>query len=172
VKRIKELREERGITQMRLAEMAGITQAALSNLEAGKQHNPQLGTLRKLAEALDAPLITLLEEQDGGPPGPKEIASEERLRRSLRALLPSEPRSLFLAGVALKSGVWVAGTAQRDLAWLKSFATDHEVEPAEVLEVMYKLWPDLRALQQKYVAQAKQVPDEVNEALGSVAETA
>ncbi len=170
MRRVREIREARGLSQTKLAEMTGLTQATLSNLESGK-HDPHLETLRMLARALGVPPAALLEEDD-----PKEVAleatPEERLRASLRALLASEQRSLFLAGVALDSGLWVAGTTQADLVWLKSFAAQHEVEPQQVLEAMYELWPELRALQRKYAAQAQRVSEEVEAALKRGARTA
>lgn len=48
-------RLNRGLTQAELAKKIGTKQSAISRLESG-QHNPTLGILRKIAEALDADL--------------------------------------------------------------------------------------------------------------------
>lgn len=50
---IKELRKSEGLSQQELAEAAGITQAALSQIERGKR--PGSGTLKKLSSALKVP---------------------------------------------------------------------------------------------------------------------
>ncbi|MDX8401073.1 MAG: XRE family transcriptional regulator [Mariprofundaceae bacterium] len=50
-KRIQRLREQQGLSQRALAEAAGISAAALSQLEAG-QTSPSVATLEKLADGL------------------------------------------------------------------------------------------------------------------------
>jgi transcriptional regulator with XRE-family HTH domain len=51
--RLKELREDRGLTQEKLAKLAGVSRAYLSRLEMGR-HDPPLSLLRRLAKALKA----------------------------------------------------------------------------------------------------------------------
>jgi transcriptional regulator with XRE-family HTH domain len=58
-KRLKKLREAKGISQATLAEKAEISRGYLIRLEAGRQ-DPTLGTLERLAEALDLPLKRLI----------------------------------------------------------------------------------------------------------------
>jgi len=55
------LREQRGLTQVQLAERAGVTQAMLSKLESGKARNLELRTLVKIAAALGAKVKITLE---------------------------------------------------------------------------------------------------------------
>ena len=50
-KRIKEIRKKRGLTQEKLAELAGIETPSLSNIENGKNY-PNNETLEKLSDAL------------------------------------------------------------------------------------------------------------------------
>ena len=52
-KAIKELRKTQGLSQAQLSDAAGITQAALSQIERGKR--PGSGTLTKLSKALKVP---------------------------------------------------------------------------------------------------------------------
>jgi transcriptional regulator with XRE-family HTH domain len=59
-KQIRKLREARGLTQVELAEKAGITQAYLSALENGTRTNPKLDLLRDLAKALKTDVAELL----------------------------------------------------------------------------------------------------------------
>ena len=49
--RLREIREAQGMSQRRLADLAGITQAALFRLETGET-DPRLSTLRQIAKAL------------------------------------------------------------------------------------------------------------------------
>jgi DNA-binding XRE family transcriptional regulator len=46
------LREERGVSQSRLAKMVGVSQPAIAKIESGKVKNLQLKTLVKYAAAL------------------------------------------------------------------------------------------------------------------------
>ena len=58
---VRSLRKARDMTQERLARKAGISQAYLSQLEAGDRKNPSLPTLKKLARAFGVPVAELLE---------------------------------------------------------------------------------------------------------------
>lgn len=56
---VRALREERGWSQTRLAEAAGMTQSAVARFEAGGTV-PSLPVLERLAHALDADLVVRL----------------------------------------------------------------------------------------------------------------
>lgn len=58
--KIKEIREKKGITQLELAEQAGITQVYLSYIENGHK-TPTLKTLQKLAKALEVDIGELIQ---------------------------------------------------------------------------------------------------------------
>lgn len=63
---LKQLREDREITQEQLAFEAGITASALSRIERGI-NNPGWLTVRRLAEALEVTLVELAEQiEDAG----------------------------------------------------------------------------------------------------------
>ena len=51
--KIKRLRQQKGITQEKLAELIGIEVSSMSNIETGK-YAPSIETLQKLSEVLDA----------------------------------------------------------------------------------------------------------------------
>ena len=59
--KLKQLREDRGLTQVELAKAADLPQSHISRLEAGR-HSPSMKTLNKLASALgiDVGMLTLL----------------------------------------------------------------------------------------------------------------
>lgn len=52
---IKYIRINRGLSQRKLAEMAGISHTLLSDIE-NKRSNPSLKTLQKISDALDIPI--------------------------------------------------------------------------------------------------------------------
>lgn len=60
MRRIRELRAERGLTQVRLAVAADMNPATLNRIEQGKA-NPNIKTLERLADALGVGLVDLLE---------------------------------------------------------------------------------------------------------------
>lgn len=56
--RIKEIRKEKGLTQKQLAEKAELSIATIQGYEQGK-YKPKIGTLQKIAIALDIPVTYL-----------------------------------------------------------------------------------------------------------------
>ncbi len=56
-----ELREARELTQDQLHRRSGVSRVTISKLETGQIGTPRLGTLRRLAEALDVPVQSLLD---------------------------------------------------------------------------------------------------------------
>ena len=50
--RVKEVREERNISQERLSELSGISRQTISKIEADPAANVTVDTLKKLADAL------------------------------------------------------------------------------------------------------------------------
>jgi transcriptional regulator with XRE-family HTH domain len=62
MEKLTRLREERGLSQVKLAARADLNPATVNQIERGMR-NASLGTLRKLADALDVSLYELLEEE-------------------------------------------------------------------------------------------------------------
>lgn len=64
-KRIKELRDQRGWAQKKLADRSGLAQAHISKIENGElKTTPTRETLLKLARAFEEPLATIIEGTD------------------------------------------------------------------------------------------------------------
>ena len=57
--RLRQIREDREMTQEALAKKAGVSRAYLSRLEMGR-HDPPLSRLRKLSAALKVPIERLV----------------------------------------------------------------------------------------------------------------
>jgi len=72
-KLIKELREEHGISQQKLAEMIGISQAHIAKIE-GEKVNPTLSTVNKI--------MSILKEKD-------QIKSKEIMKTNIVSVKPS-----------------------------------------------------------------------------------
>lgn len=60
--KLKRLRRGRAMTQVQLAEKAGVGQSTIVQIERGDRPNPHPGTLGKLAEALSVEPTDLLED--------------------------------------------------------------------------------------------------------------
>lgn len=58
---IAKMREDRGWSQRKTAELAGMTNAELSRLERGQYERPSLAMMEKLSYALDVPLAVLIQ---------------------------------------------------------------------------------------------------------------
>lgn len=50
---VKKLREKKSLSQEKLARLADVSNNTIVNIEAGKQLNPTIETLMKIAKALD-----------------------------------------------------------------------------------------------------------------------
>lgn len=59
-RRVRDIRLERSISQVELANETGLGQAFLSRLETGRETNLHLGTLERLAEGLGVRLVVEL----------------------------------------------------------------------------------------------------------------
>ncbi|MBI5893996.1 MAG: helix-turn-helix transcriptional regulator [Deltaproteobacteria bacterium] len=59
-KTVKRLREKAGLSQEKLARLADVSNNTLINIEAGKQGNPTIETLKKIARALNVPIEDLI----------------------------------------------------------------------------------------------------------------
>lgn len=59
-KKVKQLREKLSLSQEKLARLANVSNNTIINIEAGKQDNPTIDTLKKVAKALDVPVEDLL----------------------------------------------------------------------------------------------------------------
>lgn len=96
--RVCALRKQKRLTQERLAEAADLSPAYLARIEAGTRE-PTLRTLVAIADALDAPLTLLFEEERAGVPAQLRIAMDGldardvELVAALAARLREAPRS-------------------------------------------------------------------------------
>jgi len=59
-KTVKRLREKMGISQEKLARLADVSNNTIINIETGKQGNPTIETLKKIAKALNTPIEDLI----------------------------------------------------------------------------------------------------------------
>jgi len=59
-KTVKRLREKMGVSQEKLARLADVSNNTIINIEAGKQGNPTIETLKKIAKALNVKIEKLL----------------------------------------------------------------------------------------------------------------
>jgi len=59
-KKVKQLREKLGLSQEKLARLADVSNNTIINIEAGKQNNPTIETLKKITKALNASIEDLI----------------------------------------------------------------------------------------------------------------
>jgi len=58
--KIKQLREKKGLSQEKLARLANVSNNTMVNIESGKQTNPTIETVSKIAKALGVEIEELL----------------------------------------------------------------------------------------------------------------
>lgn len=59
-KTLRKLREERGLSQEKLARLADVANNTIIKIEAGKNQNPTFDTLKKIAKALEISIDELI----------------------------------------------------------------------------------------------------------------
>ncbi|MBU0722308.1 helix-turn-helix domain-containing protein [Patescibacteria group bacterium] len=59
-KTVKRLRKKTGLSQEKLARLADVSNNTIINIEAGKQNNPTIETLKKIAKALEVGVDELI----------------------------------------------------------------------------------------------------------------
>ena len=59
-KNIKKFRQKRGISQDRLSKIADITYGTVIKIESGVTYDPRVGTLKRLADALNIKIDDLI----------------------------------------------------------------------------------------------------------------
>ena len=59
-KKVKQLRQKLGLSQEKLARLADVSNNTIINIEAGKQDNPTIDTLKKVAKALNVSVEELI----------------------------------------------------------------------------------------------------------------
>ncbi len=77
MEKLKRLREERGLSQVKLAARADLNPATVNQIERGMR-DASPGTLRKLADALEVSLYELLEEEAPKAQAPLQLEEPER----------------------------------------------------------------------------------------------
>jgi transcriptional regulator with XRE-family HTH domain len=78
-KRIRDLREERGLTQREVARRAGLTPSGVGFIEHGQTRNPSAETVMAVARALGVPVEELMREPVPLDETPQETGPEKRL---------------------------------------------------------------------------------------------
>ncbi len=59
-RKVKQLREKLGLSQEKLARLADVSNNTIINIEAGKQDNPTIDTLKKVSKALNVSVEDLI----------------------------------------------------------------------------------------------------------------
>jgi transcriptional regulator with XRE-family HTH domain len=113
--KIREIRERKGIKQKEVAELAGLSVAAYSNIESGNSHNITIEVGIGIAKALNVPFGELFEIEGNSPANMKieQIIEEKESKRKelqeviqkndqLIKLLQKENKELFKAKAGLE----------------------------------------------------------------------
>lgn len=150
-RKIRDIRESRGLSQAALARLAGVAQASISAIETGKQV-PTVEFLARLCHAVGMSLRDFFSDDDAFPD-----ANDPVLRRILGAARRLEPHEAQSLAVFLESIVGPAATHA---------PKPPEIEPipetAEELEQRPAAWTDDRDLAPETVERIKRAQEEVD----------
>lgn len=87
---LRDLREDRRLTQADLAETTRLNQATISHLELGIIKDPKTSTLRRIAEALQLPFTDILAAQAESIREAQEYAEAEKAAAKADRSRPSD----------------------------------------------------------------------------------
>lgn len=109
--KIRQLRKERGLTQVQVSKLSGVSQSAISDIESGRVTKlPNIDTVGKIASALGCTVAELLGE--GAPaaaPSDGLTPTERQLIQDFRAL-NAQGQEFVLQAVAMAGAVSKTGT--------------------------------------------------------------
>ena len=142
---VRRLREARGLSQQRIAKLAGIPRPTWASLESGSA-NPTLAVLARAAAALQVSIEELI-----GPPrtaarrfAASELKSRKRQGATIRALLPEAIPGLDISRMELAPGGQLTGiphtpgtreylTCERGRIELVASGESYRLEPGDVV---------------------------------------
>jgi transcriptional regulator with XRE-family HTH domain len=96
--RLRQLREEKGLSQVEIEKRSGLMKCYISRVEHGYKI-PSLATLERFAAALDVPFYRLFYDGSGAPPTPSLTP-----RPALQELVPPDAQTASAARFARKLG--------------------------------------------------------------------
>ncbi len=128
---IKVLRQQRGMTQLRLADALETKQAVVSRIENVNYSNWSMSTLKKLAHAFEVRLKVSFEEF-GTLPDEVEGFAAEGLRRAPRS---RDPRLLRRDTVTLQAGAARAANPVTDISEHRNFRRNNATGAAAALDL-------------------------------------
>jgi transcriptional regulator with XRE-family HTH domain len=164
-KRIRALREERGLTQREVARRAGLTPSGVGFIEHGQTRNPSAETVVAVARALGVPVEELLRE-----PVPLDEAPEKA------GLADADPSSKLVEAEVLEeiAELWAAQLARgffdrRTLGMMHMaggiLAMNHEAALGEDRENLPpNFLAQLEAAEERFVAVGTQIWEAIEEA--------
>jgi transcriptional regulator with XRE-family HTH domain len=134
---IKELRQERGLSQQRLAELAEVDKVTLIRIETGRG-NPTVETLGKLADALDVEMADLFPKAQTPlfPELPDTAAQEEKRRAEWDAAIRNA-HQVRERGHARMEGLLSAWRTSKARGEVQDARRDYLDEMGELLQQAY-----------------------------------
>ena len=142
LKRIKELRQRKGISLRQLAHQTGLSAYYISQVERGKA-NPSMATMKRITDVLAIPLKVLLtdtEDEDKEAPACSEKIKVVRADRRKALIYPGARRSAALLTADLQGKLQVLLTVEDPEPEMPAEWYSHEGEEfVFVLEGQYEI---------------------------------
>lgn len=130
MERLKRLRSQRGYSQRRLADLSGIDQGSISEIEAGKR-SPSVATLERLVQAMDAEMSDLF-------PKVQESLFEEAEQR--------RPPEAAREGYAQIIDAWAEHVRARAGSWESAAGETGGVQAERVREELRQIFDTSREI--------------------------
>lgn len=110
---IKKIRIEKGLTQRKLGELCGMADSAIRRYESGRA-NPKLGTIAKIASALEVNIFELIDKEDF-------IAQKNKLKEFLTPEIQKESEEIEVWIESYSQGKTEINSWDRELELLNHF---------------------------------------------------
>lgn len=146
--KVRSLREQKGLTQLYIATVVGVTTDTISRWENKRYSNIKKENAFKLAEALEVPLDELLQQQAESAPEETEVTHNQEEKEDAAQPPPSPPAALYtyrrplialLVAVSVFAVFWrLYGTVQLPFVAARRVMPAH-VPPGQTFPVMIEV---------------------------------
>lgn len=138
--RVKKIREEKGLTQLYLSEVVGVTTDTISRWENRRYPSIKLENAKNLAQALEVELEEILEKSSGDPGKEIQPPQVEIKKKFYPRTIISLTLSIILAGIISGMVIWYffpADTPAPDVSAIRILPP--HVPPGQIFPVLIRV---------------------------------
>lgn len=137
LKKLREIREKKGLTQTALAKRVGVSPAFISNIERGEK-NASVLTISSIAKVLEIEISDIWTESDSGNPTIFPIRDDGIIveKTSVKFILPNTADSYLYISEQIKEAGYMNSDVQVITALVKKWCKASEKAKEKIMELL------------------------------------